>query len=91
MLDKATRDQALRRLRRIEGQVKGIQRMVAKPRYCVDILQQIAAVQGALEQVNKLVLRRHLQSCVTEAFRSDRHGERERKIQELVDVFSKFS
>jgi DNA-binding FrmR family transcriptional regulator len=78
------------RLRRIEGQVQGLQRMIAGDAYCVDVLLQISAVQGALEQVQKMMLGRHIEMCVAEAFRSGSRGERQRKIDELVDVFSRF-
>ncbi len=90
MIDEGTRTKALGRLRRIEGQVQGIQRMIAGDAYCVDILLQISAVQGALEQVQKLLLGRHIESCVADAFRSGSRGERQRKIDELLDVFSRF-
>lgn len=90
MIDEGTRTKALGRLRRIEGQVQGIQRMIADDAYCVDILLQISAVQGALEQVQKLLLGRHIESCVADAFRSGSRGERQRKIDELLDVFSRF-
>jgi DNA-binding FrmR family transcriptional regulator len=78
------------RLRRIEGQVQGLQRMVDNEAYCVDILMQIAAVQGALQQVEKLLLGRHVESCVADAMRSGSRGERQQKIDELLDVFARF-
>ncbi len=90
MLDDETRGKALGRLRRIEGQVQGLQRMIGADAYCVDVLLQISAVQGALEQVQKLLLGRHIESCVADAFRSGGRGERQRKIDELLDVFSRF-
>src|SRR5688500_6106796 len=79
---------ALGRLRRIEGQVQGLQRMIDNDAYCVDILLQISAVQGALEQVQKLLLGRHIESCVADALRSGSTGERQQKIEELLDVFA---
>ena len=78
------------RLRRIEGQVQGLQRMIAAEAYCVDILLQVSAVQGALEQVQKLLLGRHVESCVADALRSGSRTERQRKVDELLDVFSRF-
>jgi DNA-binding FrmR family transcriptional regulator len=90
MIDQTTKTKALGRLRRIEGQVQGIQRMVANEVYCVDVLLQIAAVQGALDQVQKLLLGRHIESCVADAIRSGSRGDRQRKIDELLDVFSRF-
>jgi len=70
--------------------VQGLQRMVDNEAYCVDILMQIAAVQGALEQVEKLLLGRHIESCVADAMRSGSRGERQQKIDELLDVFARF-
>lgn len=90
MIDEATKAKVQGRLRRIEGQVQGLQRMIADEAYCVDILLQISAVQGALEQVQKLLLGRHIESCVADALKSGTRGERQRKIDELVDVFARF-
>ena len=78
------------RLRRIEGQVQGLQRMVESDAYCVDVLLQISAVQGALEQVQKLLLGRHIESCVADAMRSGAKGDRQQKIDELLEVFARF-
>lgn len=91
MLNEETKGKALARLRRIEGQVQGIQRMVEEEQYCVDILLQLSAVGGALEQVQKLLLGRHIESCVADALRSGSTLERQRKIEELLEVFSRFS
>jgi DNA-binding FrmR family transcriptional regulator len=85
-----TKAKARGRLRRIEGQVQGLQRMLDNDAYCVDILLQISAVQGALEQVQKLLLGRHIESCVTDALRSGSKSERQQKVEELLDVFSRF-
>jgi DNA-binding FrmR family transcriptional regulator len=90
MIDDETKGKAQGRLRRIEGQVQGLQRMIAADAYCVDILLQISAVQGALEQVQKLLLGRHIESCVADALRSGSRTERQRKVDELLDVFSRF-
>jgi DNA-binding FrmR family transcriptional regulator len=91
MIESEAKAKALGRLRRIEGQVQGIQRMVADDKYCVDILLQLTAVQGALEQVQKLVLGQHIESCVADAIRSGDPRERQKKIDELIDVFARFS
>lgn len=85
-----TRAQVETRLRRIAGQVAGIQRMVEADRYCVDVLLQVAAVRAALDQMGKLVLGAHVESCVAEAFASGRQEERERKLAELLEVFARF-
>ena len=90
MIDDTTKAKVQGRLRRIEGQVQGLQRMIDNDAYCVDILLQISAVQGALEQVQKLLLGRHIESCVADALRSGSKGERQQKIEELLDVFTRF-
>ena len=90
MLNDATKGKVRGRLRRIEGQVQGLQRMVEADAYCVDILLQVSAVQGALEQVQKLLLGRHIESCVAEAMRSGGKADRQQKIDELLEVFARF-
>jgi len=90
VIDDETKAKAQGRLRRIEGQVQGLQRMIAADAYCVDVLLQVSAVQGALEQVQKLLLGRHVESCVADALRSGSRAERQRKVDELLEVFSRF-
>lgn len=90
MIDATTKQKALQRLRRIEGQVQGLQRMVAQEKYCVDILLQISAVQGALDQVSKLLLGRHIESCVADAMASGRPNDRAKKVEELLELFSRY-
>jgi CsoR family transcriptional regulator, copper-sensing transcriptional repressor len=90
VIDDETRGKALGRLRRIEGQVQGIQRMVEEDKYCVDILLQLTAVQGAVEQVQRLLLGRHIESCVADAVRSGSPRDRQKKMDELLEVFSRF-
>jgi len=90
VIDDETKGKAQGRLRRIEGQVQGLQRMIAADAYCVDILLQVSAVQGALEQVQKLLLGRHIESCVADALRSGSRTERQRKVDELLEVFARF-
>jgi CsoR family transcriptional regulator, copper-sensing transcriptional repressor len=90
VIDDETKGKAQGRLRRIEGQVQGLQRMLAADAYCVDILLQVSAVQGALDQVQKLLLGRHVESCVADALRSGSRTERQRKVDELLEVFARF-
>ncbi len=78
----------IRRLKSIEGHIRGVQKMVQADAYCIDILKQIKAVKQALERVSALTLETHLQTCVTEGLRSDDAIERERVIAEIVDVFN---
>ncbi len=77
----------LNRLKSIEGHVRGVERMVENGDYCIDIVNQILAVQRALQKVNSMVLDRHLHTCVTTAIRGDEPDERERVIGEIMSVF----
>ncbi len=81
------KEKILSRLRRIEGQARGLQRMIEEDRYCVDILTQVASVQAALEQVSILLMGDHLRHCVTEAIQE---GNGEAKIQEVMEVFQRY-
>ena len=90
MMDPETKRRALGRLRRIEGQVQGIQRMIEEEKYCVDIMLQLSAVQGALEQVSKILMHRHIESCVMDSMKAGTERERARKIEELSGVFSRY-
>jgi DNA-binding FrmR family transcriptional regulator len=89
MMDADTKARALARLRRIEGQVQGIRRMIEEDKYCVDVLLQLSAVRGALDQVARIVLQRHVESCVAESLRTGSERDRSRKIAELMRVFSR--
>jgi DNA-binding FrmR family transcriptional regulator len=82
---------ALARLRRIEGQVRGIHRMVEEGRYCADILVQISSVQEAMRAVGKLLMRNHLEHCVTDALRSGDRLEAEKAYTEVLDLMYKYA
>lgn len=77
----------VRRLKSVEGHIRGIERMVEEDAYCVDVVNQIHAVQRALKKVSAAVLDRHLHTCVTHAVRSDDDGAKERVLDELLEVF----
>ena len=77
------------RLNRIEGQVRGIARMVEEERYCIDILTQLQAVKAAVKRVEDEVLKDHARCCVEEAIQSGDVGEQREKFAELVDLFAK--
>ena len=79
----------LNALRRIEGQVRGVQRMVEEKKYCVDILNQIAAIKGALGSVEKSILERHFRHCVKNAITSQSEAETDEKIREIIHLFDK--
>lgn len=86
-----TQTQAKKRIRRIAGQLAGIERMIEEDRYCVDILLQVAAVRGALDGLGKVLLSSHIETCVADAIASGRPKERREKTAELIEVFSKFA
>jgi DNA-binding FrmR family transcriptional regulator len=71
-------------LRRIEGQVRGVQRMIEERKYCIDILNQIHAVKGALGRVEEKILEKHFQNCVTEAIKGTSSKEKEQKMDEIL-------
>ena len=79
----------LKRLRRIEGQVRGLARMVEDDRYCIDVVTQIAAVRAALRRVEEEVLRDHAAHCVEHAITSGDADEQRKKITELMDVLAR--
>ena len=76
----------LKRLRRIEGQVRGLQRLVDEEHYCADILVQISSVQEALRAVGRALMRNHLQHCASEAIRDTRPGRAEAMYEELLNL-----
>lgn len=82
-----TREDTLRRLKSVAGHLNGVIRMVEEDQYCIDIINQINAVQAALNKVSILVLDDHMHHCVTEAIRSNDPAERERVLAEIRDVF----
>lgn len=82
-----THNDLLPRLRRIEGQVRGISRMVADRRYCIDIIQQLTAARRALDQVSLNIMKGHINTCVSESIRK-REGTK--KISELMQTINRF-
>jgi CsoR family transcriptional regulator, copper-sensing transcriptional repressor len=80
---------SLKRLKRIEGQVRGLTRMVDEDRYCIDVVTQIGAVRAALRKVEEEVLRDHVGHCVEGAIASGNKSRQRRKIAELMDVFGR--
>lgn len=89
--DPAVNADVLNRLRSARGHLEGIIRMVEEDQYCIDVINQVQAVQSALSKVNLIVLDNHMHSCVTEAIRSEDAAERERVLREIRDVFAKRS
>ncbi len=90
-MQKATKVSVLKRLNRLEGQVRGLSSMVEADRYCVDVVTQIAAVRAALHKAEAEILRDHVTHCVAGAFASGDAREQRKKIDELVDTIGRIS
>ena len=86
---KESKSACMKRLSRIEGQVRGLSRMVDEDRYCIDVVTQIAAVRAALRRVEEAVLHDHIAHCVQHAIDSGNKAEQKQKIAELMDVLSR--
>jgi DNA-binding FrmR family transcriptional regulator len=82
----ATHREQVARLKRIEGQIRGIQRMIEDERYCIDILHQLQAIQAAVRVVEANILKKHLQECVGDAVRSGSEREQDAKLDEIVKL-----
>jgi DNA-binding FrmR family transcriptional regulator len=87
MLGTNQKKEAVKRLNRISGQIEGIKKMIEGGRYCVELLNQIAAARAALSGVGKFILEDHMKTCVTASIK---RGTGAREIKELIDVFEKF-
>jgi DNA-binding FrmR family transcriptional regulator len=90
MRDPAAKKRLLTRLKRAEGQIAAVRRMVEEDAYCTDVLTQIAAARGALGRAGEVLLRSHIESCVSEAFSSGDPEQRQAHVEELMDVFSRY-
>lgn len=80
-------DSAHKRLKTVEGHIRGIQRMIEEDAYCIDVIRQIQAVQAALNKISAQILDEHLNSCLITAVRGEDAAERERVLKEIIDVF----
>ena len=87
MLNEHSKKEVLLRLKKIGGQVKGLEKMVDQKRYCVDILNQITAVRRALDSASLVLMKRHVETCVSESIRADQGP---KKINELMDAVSRY-
>jgi DNA-binding FrmR family transcriptional regulator len=88
-MEKEAAETCVKRLSKIEGQVRGIARMVEEKRYCIDIITQIEAVRAALQRVEEEVLKDHVAHCVDHAIASGNKAAQRQKIAELMDVFAR--
>jgi len=80
-------EDVFKRLKNIEGHIKGIEQMVEDGAYCIDVIRQIHAVEAALQKVSGMILDNHLHSCLITAVRGENPDERERVLNEIADVF----
>lgn len=80
-------ENALKRLKNIEGHIRGIERMIEEGAYCIDVIRQIQAVEAALKKVSTMILDEHINSCLITAVRGEDIGERERVLKEIIEVF----
>ena len=90
MLDETHQQSIVTRLNRVEGQVRGIRRMVQEPRLCIEILQQLSAAEAALNRISLAVFRFHVETCVPEGV-GQGEPEKTRRLTELVDIFDRFA
>jgi DNA-binding FrmR family transcriptional regulator len=91
MMDSSLKKKVVTRLHRLAGQIEGVARMIEDDRYCVDILLQIASAQAALGQAGAMILQSHVDTCVTEAMNNGTAAQRKKKVDELMDVFSRYA
>jgi CsoR family transcriptional regulator, copper-sensing transcriptional repressor len=89
MKQSTTHNEQLIFLKKIEGQVRGLQRMIEEKRYCVDIITQIRSVVGALRNIEDGIFRKHLEGCVVNALNGKSESEKQKKIFEIVELVSK--
>ena len=89
MMRNDIKESSLKRLNRIEGQVRGLARMVEEDRYCIDIVTQISAVRTALRRAQEEILRDHVAHCVEDAIASGNRAEQRRKVAELMEVLQR--
>lgn len=85
-----THKDELSRLKKIEGQIRGVQKMIEEQRYCIDILVQLSSIQGAIKRVEENILERHLQGCVSTSFNQGTKDDKSKKISEVIDILRKF-
>ena len=85
-----THEEQVTFLKKIEGQIRGVQRMIEEKRYCIDIITQIRSIIGALYRVEDEVFKKHTQGCLVNALRGKSEVEKQKKIDEIVELISKF-
>jgi len=89
-MQKTIHKEQLVSLKRIEGQIRGVQKMVEDERYCVDIITQLHSVIGAILSVEDRIFRRHLEGCVTDSLKGKSQIEKQKKIDEVIKLIQRF-
>ena len=90
MMNEQQAGDAVTRLKKIEGQVRGVIKMIEEGRYCIDILSQTRAIVAGIRGVENMVMHQHLQTCVADTMKSDDQVEKDKKVAEIMDVLAKF-
>lgn len=90
MIQKTTHTEQLEYLKKIEGQIRGIQKMIEEGRYCVDIITQLHSILGALRRVENEIFKRHINGCVVSALKGKSEHQKQVKIDEVVELVSRF-
>lgn len=90
MKNATTHEEQLAFLNKIEGQVRGIQKMINEKRYCVDILTQLHSIIGALYRVESEVFKKHIDGCVVKALKGKSESEKQKKVDEIIELLSRF-
>ena len=90
MKQKTTHENQLEFLNKIEGQIRGVQKMIKDGRYCVDIITQLHSVMGALHRVENEIFKKHLDHCVVDALKGRSEKEKEKKINEVMELIERF-
>ncbi len=90
MIQPTTHQEQLEFLKKIEGQVRGVQKMIQDKRYCIDIITQIHSIIGALHKVEDEIFKKHIDGCVISALRGRSEAEKQKKIAEVVELISRF-
>lgn len=90
MKQPTTHEEQIELLKKIEGQIAGIQRMIEEKRYCVDIITQLHSVVGAILRIEEKIFRKHIEGCVIGALKGKSEAEKQKKINELLELIGKF-
>jgi DNA-binding FrmR family transcriptional regulator len=85
-----THEEQLQFLKKIEGQIRGIQRMIEEKRYCIDIITQIKSIIGALSRVENEIFKKHLDGCVVHALKGKSEKEKQQKVNEIIELVTRF-